>query len=105
VIPQVLGRVEEAGRPRGQAFEMPEVCPACGTPLISRGPFSVCPNQFGCPAQLKGRIVHFGSRGALDIEGLGEETATLFVEHDLVGGLADLFDLEAQNLMALPGFA
>ena len=40
----------------------------------------MCPNQFGCPAQLKGRIQHFGSRTGLDIEGLGEETATMFVE-------------------------
>jgi len=105
VIPQLLGRVEETDRPRGPAFKMPNECPACGTRLVIRGPFSVCPNQFECPAQLKGRIVHFGSRGALDIEGLGDETADLFVEHDLVGGLADLFDLEPEELMKLPGFA
>jgi len=105
VIPQVLGRVEDPGRARGPVFQMPEECPTCQTRLTTRGPFSVCPNQFGCPAQLKGRIVHFGSRGALDIEGLGDETATLFVEHGLVEGLADLFDLQPAELMKLPGFA
>jgi DNA ligase (NAD+) len=105
VIPQVLGRVEEEGRPRGPAFRMPEECPACGTHLVERGPFTVCPNQFGCPAQLKGKIMHFGSRGGLDIEGLGEETATLFVREGLVRQLADLFDLEASQLEGLPGFA
>ncbi len=105
VIPQVLGRVVEPGKPRNAAFQMPPDCPACGTILVERGPFTVCPNQFGCPAQLKGRIMHFGSRGALDIEGLGEETAALFVERGLVKELADLFDLGADALMDLPGFA
>jgi DNA ligase (NAD+) len=105
VIPQVLGRVPEDGGDRGPEFRMPDTCPACGTDLTERGPFTVCPNQLGCPAQLKGRIVHFGSRGALDIEGLGEETATLLVERGLVRGLADLFDLEASQLQELPGFA
>ena len=105
VIPQVLGRVVEEDETRGPAFQMPEECPACGTAVVNRGPFTVCPNQFGCPAQLKGRIVHFGSRGALDIEGLGGETAALFVEQDLVRELADLFDLEVSGLENLPGFA
>jgi DNA ligase (NAD+) len=65
----------------------------------------VCPNRFACPAQLKGRIVHFGAREALDIEGLGEETANLFVERGLVHGLADLFTLTVEDLLPLEGFA
>jgi DNA ligase (NAD+) len=105
VIPQVVERVREEGRERGSAFQMPDSCPACGAGVIVRGPFTVCPNRFGCPAQLKGRIVHFGSRGALDIEGLGEETANLLVEQGLVRELADLFDLQSQGLRELPGFA
>jgi len=105
VIPQVVERVPEVGRDRGLAFEMPDACPACGTGVIIRGPFTVCPNRFGCPAQLKGRVVHFGSRGALDIEGLGQETATLLVGRGLVRELADLFDLKPEELAGLPGFA
>ena len=105
VIPQVVERVPEAGRIRGPAFEMPDACPACGTGVVLRGPFTVCPNRFGCPAQLKGRVVHFGSRGALDIEGLGQETATLLVGRGLVRELADLFDLKPEELSGLPGFA
>ncbi|MBT8395574.1 MAG: NAD-dependent DNA ligase LigA [Gemmatimonadetes bacterium] len=105
VIPQVLERVAEEGKPRGPAFQMPVECPACGTCLVQRGPFTVCVNQLGCPAQLKGRIIHFGSRSALDIEGLGEETAALFVQEGLVKELADLFDLQAADIMDLPGFA
>ncbi len=105
VIPQVIGRIEEAGRERGPAFRMPETCPSCETELVERGPFTVCPNSFGCRAQLKGRIQYFGSRGALDIEGLGEETARLLVEQGLVERLPDLLDLAADRLVELEGFA
>ena len=105
VIPQVLGRVPEPGRERGPEYRMPEQCPSCGTELVERGPFTVCPNGLGCRAQLKGRIQHFGSRGALDIEGLGEETARLLVEEGLVERLPDLLDLKTEQLVELEGFA
>ena len=104
VIPQVLERIEE-DRERSEPFRMPEDCPSCGTELIERGPFTVCPNSFECPAQLAGRLVHFGSRSALDVEGLGEETAKLLVDRGLVSRLPDLFDLEPQQIEPLPGFA
>ena len=105
VIPQVVERVEEPERERAEPFEMPEACPACGAELEERGPYTACPNRFGCPAQLKGRIEHFASRGALDIEGLGEKTVALLVERGLVASLADLFRLEPGDLLPLEGFA
>ncbi|HKK94028.1 MAG TPA: NAD-dependent DNA ligase LigA [Longimicrobiales bacterium] len=105
VIPQVVERIEVDGEERGEPFRMPDTCPSCGTPVHEDGPRTVCPNTFACPAQLTGRLVHFGARNALDIEGLGEETATLLVDRDLVEELAELFDLEAEQLMDLPGFA
>ncbi len=105
VIPQVVERIPEKGKRRKPKFKMPAKCPSCGTPLIERGPFSVCPNSFECPAQLMGRIIHFGSRYALDIEGLGEETAKMFVEHGLVKHLPDLFELRPEQLVELEGFA
>jgi DNA ligase (NAD+) len=105
VIPQVVERVEEEGRKRGRRFVMPDECPACGTPVEERGPYTACPNRFGCPAQLMGRICHFSSRSALDIAGMGEETARLLVERGLVRELADLFDLQPEGLTELPGFA
>jgi DNA ligase (NAD+) len=105
VIPQVIERIEEPERERAEAWRMPEACPSCGTPLVERGPFTVCPNSFECPAQLAGRIVHFASRNALDIEGLGDETAKLFVARGLVRQLPDLFDLRAEQLVELEGFA
>ncbi len=109
VIPQVVERVEEPDgephRERGPEFRMPDACPSCATPLVERGPFSVCPNNFECPAQLAGRLTHFGSRAALDIEGLGEKTAKLLVSEGLVHGLPDLFDLTPKDLEPLEGFA
>ncbi len=109
VIPQVVEvLVEETERKegtRGDTWSMPSDCPSCGTGLIERGPFTVCPNTWGCPAQLVGRIVHFASRNALDIEGLGEESARLFVDRGLVKSLPDLFDLTTGELEELPRFA
>ena len=105
VIPQVVERVPEDGRKRGAAFRMPAHCPACDTPVQEEGPFSYCPNRFGCMAQLKRGLTHFGSRAGLDIEGLGEETATLLVDRGLVKELADLFKLTAAHLEPLDGFA
>jgi DNA ligase (NAD+) len=105
VIPQVVERIDEPDRERGPEWRMPAACPSCGAPLVERGPFTVCPNAFQCPAQLAGRIVHFASRGALDIEGLGDETAKLFVAEGLVRQLPELFDLRAEQLVGLPGFA
>jgi DNA ligase (NAD+) len=104
VIPQVVEVLHKEAK-RSDPFEMPAECAACHTPVVQDGPRTVCPNRFGCPAQLKGRIVHFGAREALDIEGLGEETAKLLVDRGLVKGLADLFDLEPEQLVELEGFA
>ncbi len=105
VIPQVIERIEEPGRERSDPWQMPAACPSCGTPLIERGPFTVCPNSFECPAQLAGRIVHFASRNALDIEGLGDESAKLFVSAGLVRHLPDLFALRREQIAPLEGFA
>tara|TARA_Y100000590_G_scaffold332892_3_gene378568 strand:- start:10733 stop:12781 length:2049 start_codon:yes stop_codon:yes gene_type:complete len=105
VIPQVIERIEEEGVVRGPIFQMPERCPACDTRVRASGPFIYCTNSFGCPAQLKRGITHFGSRAGLDIEGLGEETANVLVERGLVKELANLFDLKNEDLEQLEGFA
>lgn len=105
VIPQVVERVEEPGRPRGEPFPMPEECPRCGAAVVEEGPFVVCSNRLGCPAQLERGIEHFVSRGGLDIEGLGSETVALLVGEGLVREPADLFDLTPEDLLKLEGFA
>jgi DNA ligase (NAD+) len=84
---------------------MPARCPSCGSTVEADGPLVRCPNRFGCPAQLVGRRVHFASEGALDIEGLGVETASLLVNEGLVRSLGDLFRLRAADLEPLPRFA
>ena len=105
VIPEVVERVAEPGRKRKPPFKMPSKCPACGSQLVERGPYTVCPNRFACPAQLKGRIKHFASKGGLDIEGLGEETVSALIDRGLVSNLADLFRLNNNDLLRLEGFA
>jgi DNA ligase (NAD+) len=105
VIPEVVERIEEAGRKREPPFQMPPKCPACGSPVVERGPYTVCPNRFACPAQLKGRLKHFASREGLDIEGLGEETVAALIDHGLVRDLADLFRLTKNDFLRLEGFA
>jgi len=104
VIPQVVEVIETAAH-RGAPFAMPTVCPSCGTALARRGPYTVCPNSFGCPAQLVGRLTHFGSRGGLDIECLGERTVRQLVETGLISEPADLFDLTKEQVAGLEGFA
>ncbi|MFV1986727.1 MAG: NAD-dependent DNA ligase LigA [Gemmatimonadota bacterium] len=105
VIPQVLERIDEPGRKRADPWVMPATCPSCGTPLEEKGPYTFCPNLFGCVAQRAGRIVHYASRHALDIEGLGDETARLLVDAGVVGQLPDLYDLAVDDLLPLEGFA
>lgn len=105
VIPEVVERIAEPARKREPPFKMPSKCPACRSQLVERGPYTVCPNRFACPAQLKGRIKHFASKGGLDIEGLGEETVSALIDRGLVSNLADLFRLNNNDLLRLEGFA
>ena len=105
VIPEVVERIAEAGQKRETPFMMPSKCPACGSTVVARGPYTVCPNHFACPAQLKGRIKHFASREGLDIEGLGEETVAALIDHALVRELAGLFRLKKHDLLQLERFA
>jgi DNA ligase (NAD+) len=105
VIPQVIGRIEEEGHKRGDPWIMPVTCPSCETELVERGPYTVCPNLFDCPAQLAGRIQHLASRQALGIEGLGDETARLFVREGVIDHLPQLFELGVDELLSIEGFA
>jgi DNA ligase (NAD+) len=106
VIPQVVGPVLErrVGRPR--RYRPPEVCPACGTPLVRpEGEVMLyCPNG-SCPSRRYWSLVHFASRGAMDIRGLGERTAAQLLGSGLVRDAADLYALTAGQVRALDGFA
>lgn len=94
VIPEVLGPVVSL-RPEGlAAWVFPADCPVCATALVRPEGESDhrCPNP-DCPAQAFARIVHFGSRGAMDIEGLGEKTVQLLLDQGLVSDVADVYAL------------
>ncbi|MEA5461752.1 NAD-dependent DNA ligase LigA [Arcicella sp. LKC2W] len=84
----------------------PENCPECDSPLVRKEGEAnhYCPNEKGCPPQIKGKIEHFIQRKALNIENLGTETIDLFYKRDLVLNPADLYDLKREDLGGLDGF-
>ena len=102
IIPEVLGPVVEERTGNEIPFVMPVFCPECGSALApeSEGDKDIrCPNVQGCPAQLRERLFHIGSRGALDIEGLGEKAAQALLVSGVMTNEADLFDLTADKLL------
>ena len=104
VIPGVVERLPRPGARRGRPFVMPRRCPECHAPTVRDGPFDRCPNGLACPAQLKRAIGHFGSRAALDIRGLGPETADALVSSGLVRSVVDLFSLGVGDFLKLERF-
>lgn len=105
VIPEILERVERPSRKRAKPFAMPEKCPACGAKIQKEGAYHFCPAGLSCRPQLVGRVLHWASREAMDIDGMGEKTAQVLVEKGMVKDLADLYTLEPEDLMCLEGFA
>jgi DNA ligase (NAD+) len=103
VIPEIVERVESSHR-LGVLPRPPVTCPACHARVVQRGPFRLCPNTIGCPAQRVRAIEHFGSRDAFDIDGLGPSTIQLLVDHGLVRTVADLFTITDDDLRVLPRF-
>ncbi len=105
VIPEVVAAVPERGRRRAKRWTFPSRCPVCGEPLVRRGDESdtYCVNP-ACPAQVQEQIVHFASRGALDIEGLGDQRVAQLIGAGLIEDVADLFFLRVEQLETLEGF-
>lgn len=105
VIPEVVSAVREPGKRRARAWTFPPNCPDCGQPLVRRGTESdtYCVNPT-CPAQQLEQIAHFASRGALDIEGLGEQRVAQLLSSGLIADVADLFSLRVEDLSSLEGF-
>jgi DNA ligase (NAD+) len=98
IIPKVVEVVLDERSSKSQPFEIPEKCPVCGTKLINP-PGEVayyCPN-YDCPEQVKQRLVHFASRGAMDIEGLGEAIVDKFVELGFLYSPADIYRLKEKR--------
>ena len=103
VIPEIMGRAGEV-QPDERAIEKPEVCPACGSSLITRGAHLFCMNRKSCRPQAVARIAHFASREAMDIEGLSEKTAEQLYDQAGIRETADLYRLTPMDFLMLDGF-
>ncbi|WP_425237408.1 NAD-dependent DNA ligase LigA [Ulvibacterium sp.] len=107
IIPKIMG-VDFTKRPaNSQPTQYITVCPECGTPLVRKEGEAqhFCPNDTGCPPQITGRIQHFISRKAMDIEGLGSETVELLFKEGLIANYADLYTLTKEQVMPLERMA
>ena len=103
IIPKIVEREKSKDRPSdSKPFEFLRICPECGTPLIRVEGEAAwrCPNESGCPPQIKGKIEHFVSRKAMNIDGLGEETIDLFYQKGLLKNIADIYDLKLEDIAA-----
>ncbi|WP_310993201.1 NAD-dependent DNA ligase LigA [Aequorivita marina] len=107
IIPKIIGVDFTKRDPDSQPTEYITACPECGTELIrNQGEAQhYCPNTEGCPPQIIGRIQHFISRKAMDIEGLGSETVSLLVNNGLINNYADLYLLQAEQIVPLERMA
>ncbi len=105
VIPQVVAPLVQERTGAERPFALPERCPVCDTRLAqTEGEVVIrCPNR-SCPAQILQTIIHFASRGAMDIEGLGEKTLVKLYQQGLVGDVADIYRLRVEDLVGLDGF-
>ena len=106
VIPQIIASVPEKSEPRGRRWRMPSKCPSCGTP-VERDEEEVaiyCPNV-ACPGRQLEGLVHFASRGAMDIRGLSYSRIEQLISEGLVHDAADLYTLRRGKLLELEGYA
>lgn len=103
VIPAVVGVRKELRPPTAEPFRMPSKCPACHTPVVrdTGGVAIRCLNP-SCPAQVRRRMEHFASRGAMDIEGLGEAMVEQLVSRNLATSIADIYKLNVVKLSMVP---
>jgi len=106
VIPQVVKSLPEERDGSEQKFTMPNSCPVCDSDVVISDDkqHAYCTNA-SCPAQVRERLIHFASRGGMDIEGLGDKIAEQFIETGLVESIDDLYSLEKDDLLALERFA
>jgi len=119
VIPQVVQVVLERRPEDARKVEIPQTCPVCGSQVertqlikrskgketVSEGAVYRCVGRLACGAQLKQAIIHYVSRRAMDIEGLGDKTIEQLVDEKLIGSPADLYKLEYEQIIDLEGFA
>lgn len=105
VIPEVSQVLTAKRTGEEVAFRMPTQCPSCGAEVVRlpEEAFHRCVNR-NCPAQVKGSIVHFASRDAMNVDGLGEKIVSRFIDEGIIKTVPDLYRLRMENLEHLPGF-
>jgi DNA ligase (NAD+) len=104
VIPYISEVIKEKRSGKEKAFHMPKRCPSCGTHIVKEDVFYRCPNGLACPAQLKETIIHYSSKGAVDIDGFSERTVELFYEEGLIKSIADIYVLDRDRILSLEGW-
>ncbi|MGM0497729.1 MAG: NAD-dependent DNA ligase LigA [Bacteroidota bacterium] len=104
IIPKIVGVNKEKRSKDSEKIEFIKRCPECSTELVKIDARHYCPNEYGCPPQIKGRIVHFVSRRAMDIEA-AEATIEALYNKGLINDLSDLFQLQKEDLLKLERFA
>lgn len=107
IIPKIVEIKAEKRKPGSTKIHFVTHCPACGSKLKRDESQALvfCPNEWGCPPQLKGKIIHFTQRKAMNIEGLGEETVELLFEKNLIKTIADIYHLKKEDLLKLERWA
>jgi DNA ligase (NAD+) len=107
VIPKVAKVMDDKDHPRGtKTFHMPENCPVCGTKVAkTEGEVDYRCVNANCPAKLLGTILHFASRGVMNIDGMGEALVAQLIDRGLVKNVADIYDLTKKDLLSLERFA
>jgi DNA ligase (NAD+) len=106
VIPQVVSPKLPRKNKSARKPKPPKKCPACGTETVKPegAVFTICPNRAGCPGQSFQHVKHFVSKGAMDIDGLGEKQAMRFLEEGLIADVADIFELTEERLLGMDRF-
>ena len=102
VIPEIMGIASDTAE--SKEIEMPSVCPSCGQPLKQEDIETFCTNYWGCPAQIKKRIVHYCSKDAMNIEGVSEKTIDAFYNEFSIRYPYQLYDLTKNDLLQLEKF-
>ena len=107
IIPKITGVYTSARDAEAKPIAFVSHCPACGTQLqrVEGEAAWVCPNKYACEPQVIGRVEHFVGRRMMNIDGIGEETAVLMFNQGLIKNIADLYDLEHEQLVVLDRFA
>jgi DNA ligase (NAD+) len=103
IIPKIVGVNDAERHPMNERVRFIDTCPECGTKLIKDESEAkhYCPNETGCPPQIKGKIIHFIGRKAMNIDGMGEETVELFYSKRMIANVADLYQLKIEDIASL----